>query len=69
MSTTWVFLGLLGGREIAMSIRKTSNNDFKGAIKMSLKDSGLAFIGLIISFIIAALCNDSMQQQFLAILF
>ena len=25
MSTTWVFLGLLGGRELAMSLQRTTN--------------------------------------------
>ena len=66
MSTTWVFLGLLSGREIAMSIRKTSSRNIMGAIKMSAKDTGLALIGLAISFIIAILCNDAMSLSALA---
>tara|TARA_B100001121_G_scaffold310652_1_gene343530 strand:+ start:2893 stop:3999 length:1107 start_codon:yes stop_codon:yes gene_type:complete len=62
MSTTWVFLGLLAGREIAMSIRQTSNQTIFQAIRMSAKDSAMATIGLIVSFLIALGCNDAMRQ-------
>ncbi len=62
MSTTWVFLGLLAGREIAMSIRHTSNLNIFEAIRMSAKDSAMASIGLVVSFLIALGCNDAMRQ-------
>ncbi len=62
MSTTWVFLGLLAGREIAMSIRSASSRDLPSAIKVSIKDASLAFLGLFISFVIALCCNNAMRQ-------
>ena len=64
MSTTWVFLGLLGGREIAMSLQKTSDLTPKRALYMMGRDGGLALLGLIISFICALLVNDVMFEQF-----
>ena len=64
MSTTWVFLGLLAGREIAMSIRQTSGLSIFAAVRMSAKDSSMAAIGLVVSFLIALGCNDAMRQAF-----
>ena len=40
--TTWVFIGLLAGREIAMSIKHTSDQSFLSAIRMSAKDTAMA---------------------------
>ena len=65
MSTTWVFLGLLAGREIAMSLRKTSNGNFADAIAMSSRDVFKAVIGLIVSLLIALGCNEAMRQAIL----
>ena len=62
MSTTWVFLGLLAGREIAMSVRQTSGRSIFKAIRMSAKDAAMASVGLIVSFLIALGCNDAMRQ-------
>lgn len=67
MSTTWVFLGLLSGREIAMSIRHASSRSIKDAVKVSAKDASLAFLGLFISFVIAISCNPAMRQAILGI--
>ena len=64
MSTTWVFLGLLAGREIAMSLRHTSNQTLLSSIRMSAKDASMASIGLAVSFLIALGCNDAMRQAF-----
>ena len=61
MSTTWVFLGLLAGREIGMSLRKTSNGSFSTAIAMSSKDVFKAVLGLVISLLIALGCNPAMR--------
>ncbi len=60
MSTTWVFIGLLGGREIAMSLRNTGSHGLLFSIKLLLKDFTLAFIGLIISIIIAIQVNQEL---------
>ncbi len=64
MSTTWVFLGLLGGRELAMSLRNTTDVQPKQALLMMGRDGGLALIGLVLSFICALLVNDAMFEQF-----
>ena len=62
MSTTWVFLGLIGGRELAMSIRQSSDRSTAEAFRMMLKDTGLAVVGLLVSLIIAIACNDAMYD-------
>lgn len=58
MSTTWVFLGLLGGRELAMSLRGVSKEGWRGSLRMMGRDLGLATIGLAVSLILAMLVND-----------
>lgn len=71
MSTTWVFLGLLGGRELAISIsRKTKHKRLKSrrkALKMIGKDVFMATIGLIISLILAIAINENMRNEFFAL--
>ncbi|MGA0241820.1 MAG: hypothetical protein ACO3K7_02325 [Candidatus Marinamargulisbacteria bacterium] len=57
MSTTWVFLGLLAGRELAMSLRHTSAHGLPTAIRMGLHDATKALIGLGVSFAVALGCN------------
>ena len=52
MSTTWVFLGLLAGREIAMTIQ-LGNRSLKDATKLIGLDAFKALAGLIISVILA----------------
>lgn len=52
MSTTWVFLGLLAGRELAISW-VTSLRTRRGAIMDVSGDMGRAFIGLVISVVLA----------------
>ena len=48
MSTTWVFLGLIAGREYAFSVMR-SGVPFLGATKLAFSDLGKAFIGLVVS--------------------
>ena len=60
MSTTWVFIGLLGGREVAMAIRNSGENSTATAIKLLLKDFSFALIGLFISIAIAIGVNDQL---------
>lgn len=60
MSTTWVFIGLLGGREVAMAIRNTGENNLLTSIRLMLKDFSFAMIGLIISIAIAIGVNDQL---------
>ena len=63
ISTTWVFIGLLGGRELAINLRK-KNGNYKDALSMIGKDTLSAGIGLIISLILAMSINENMRQEF-----
>jgi hypothetical protein len=67
MSTTWVFLGLLAGREIGMSIMdgKEHGQKMSNVIKMVFKDLSYALIGLIVSIILAISINDEVREQLL----
>jgi hypothetical protein len=51
MSTTWVFLGLLAGREV--SYRFAEGAPLKGAWRMALSDLGKATLGLVVSVALA----------------
>lgn len=62
MSTTWVFIGLLGGRELAIKLNGNKKN-IKKTIKMIKKDVAFAFIGLLISILIAVVVNPMIQQE------
>ncbi len=48
MSTTWVFLGLIAGREYAFAVMRRGQ-PFLGATKLALSDLGKSFIGLVVS--------------------
>lgn len=61
MSTTWVFLGLLAGRELAMSLMKTGKNSLGKTLMISGRDFGFAMIGLFISIAIAIGVNDQLS--------
>ena len=63
ISTTWVFIGLLGGRELAINLKLKSNGDYKKALKMLGKDALFAGIGLIVSLILAFSINENMRNQ------
>jgi len=67
MSTTWLFIGLLGGRELAISITrnkpKKRSKATKRALKMIGKDMGYALIGLVISLILALAINENIRQE------
>lgn len=52
MSTTWVFLGLLAGREIALTVL-LRHREFKETSSMIVKDAGKAMIGLAVSIALA----------------
>jgi hypothetical protein len=73
MSTTWVFIGLLGGRELAMrlSARVTKKVEAEGTMSlkttvlMVVKDLSYATIGLIVSIVMAIAINDSLQDEIL----
>jgi phosphate/sulfate permease len=65
MSTTWVFLGLLGGREVAMHFSKSLDNEktTKATFKMVGKDISYATFGLLVSIALAAAINPVIQED------
>jgi len=65
MSTTWVFIGLLAGREIAMSITDSRGRGrpISHSLKLIAKDASYALIGLIISIIIAVAINPVIWDE------
>jgi hypothetical protein len=65
MSTTWVFLGLLGGREVAMQLSKhgETGRSMRHTVNMVLRDVGFATVGLIISIVLAVAVNPMMQKE------
>lgn len=67
MSTTWVFLGLLAGREIAMSIteRKEAGQPIRKSFKMMWKDISYAFTGLAVSIVLAVTINPKLYKEIL----
>ncbi|OYX24498.1 MAG: hypothetical protein B7Z16_00225 [Algoriphagus sp. 32-45-6] len=68
MSTTWVFIGLLAGRELAIAIGKHGNSKKKNAwlvraFRLGRKDIFKAMIGLIVSLILAIIINKGVRQE------
>ena len=65
MSTTWIFLGIIGGREIAISIarKKDGMKHKKKAWGYAGRDFGYAMIGLLISVALAAGANESIREE------
>lgn len=64
MSTTWVFLGVIGGREIAISLARTKKGKKhrKKAGKMIFRDFSYAMFGLFISVALAAGANKDIRD-------
>ncbi len=62
MSTTWVFIGLLAGREIAMGLRGTSTHGLKGGLKLMSKDLLYVSIGLLVSIGLALAVNAEFRR-------
>jgi hypothetical protein len=67
MSTTWVFIGLLAGREIAMSITDSrgKGKPLTNSFRLILKDLSYAIIGLIISIALAIAINPLIFDELL----
>ncbi len=65
MSTTWVFIGLLAGRELAMSLtdRDGHGKPFKKTFKLIAKDVTYAGIGLGISIALAVAINPVIKDE------
>ena len=63
MSTTWVFIGLLGGRELAMALRRAGDYNVRQAAGLLAKDLTLALIGLAVSIVIALAVNEALRKS------
>ena len=63
ISTTWVFIGLLGGRELAINVKLYSKGNYIKALKMISKDALYAGIGLAVSLALALSINENMRDQ------
>jgi hypothetical protein len=73
MSTTWVFIGLLGGRELAISFTKKRANkrvkSFWKSLSIIKKDLAYATIGLLISLLIAVAVNEGIREEILGLFY
>lgn len=65
MSTTWVFIGLLAGRELAMSVVDANGHgkSFNKAIKLIRRDVVYAAIGLLVSVMLAVSINPGINEE------
>lgn len=64
MSTTWVFIGLLGGRELAMGLTRSGDGrTVKQAVRLMFKDILKVTIGLLVSLTLAFSINASLRCQ------
>jgi hypothetical protein len=68
MSTTWVFIGLLAGREIAMTIRGTTSRPPRETLRLVGKDLVYVTIGLLVSMALAVSVNEPFRGEVAAIL-
>lgn len=72
MSTTWVFIGLLGGRELAIALGKNAkvkkrNAWLLRAFRLARKDVSKALIGLLVSLILAVIINEGVRNEIIDI--
>lgn len=70
MSTTWVFIGLLGGREIAIALAKSKKSEKRKlnimqALYLTRKDLIKASVGLLVSLIMTLIINEGVRNEFL----
>ena len=63
MSTTWVFLGLLAGRELALTQLAGSQEPYKKSLSLVVKDLFRAGAGLLISIGLAYLANPTLFDK------
>lgn len=63
MSTTWVFIGLLGGRELGLSIgRAVGHRPLRTSWRLMRKDLAYAGVGLTVSIVLALAANTSLLR-------
>lgn len=67
MSTTWLFIGLLGGREVAFSLsaRGANRPPLAESFRLMRKDLAYAGIGLVVSIALALAAQPGLRQAVL----
>ena len=64
MSTTWVFIGLLGGRELAMSITRSNDGRSVGqAFRLMARDILFVTFGFLVSLVLAVAINPGVRDS------
>lgn len=64
MSTTWIFLGFLAGREFGIVITDFSCARLTSALKMMGWDALMAFIGFVVSIVALLIQNPNYFDEF-----
>ena len=72
MITTWVFIGLLGGRELAIALAKSRKLKKRRArlvraYRLAKNDMVKAGIGLLVSLILALIINEGVRKEIFAL--
>ena len=65
MSTTWVFIGLLAGRELALIVLRASDRSLLEGLRLSGRDVMMATLGLIVSILVAMAANPVVREAIL----
>ena len=65
MSTTWVFIGLLAGRELTLILLKTSHRTLGQGLRLAGRDLLYTTIGLVVSLVLAVLANPVFHDAIL----
>ncbi|GAB3825206.1 hypothetical protein [Pontibacter rugosus] len=69
MSTTWVFVGLLAGRELGMRLRSDGSTKLGKTFNLIGRDVLSVTIGLVISIILAVAINPVIQEELMNFFF
>ena len=65
MSTTWVFIGLLAGRELVLALRGASDRPLRVGLRLAGRDVLYATAGLVISVLLAFAANPAFRAAVL----
>ena len=65
MSTTWVFIGLLAGRELVLALRGASGRPLADGMRMAGRDLAYCTAGLVISVVLAFAANPAFRDAIL----
>lgn len=66
MSTTWVFIGLLAGRELILSLRGVSDRPLRDGLRLAGRDVAYCTAGLVISVVLAFAANPAFRAALLS---